>query len=98
MIDTSTRYTTDRTYTNIYFDYTDEIAALDKKNSGFTTPPAADIGIFVEDEKGATGVVLVAAPDSEGDYYLNALVAGNALTFSGDITAAHPRRETGKPS
>lgn len=88
MIDTSTRYTTDRTYTNIYFDYTDEIAALDKKNSGFTTPPAADIGIFVEDEKGATGVVLVAAPDSEGDYYLNALVAGNALTFSGDITAA----------
>lgn len=88
MIDTSARYTTDRVYTNIYFDYTAEIAAFNKKNTGFTTPPAADIGISVEDEKGATGVVLVASPDSESDYYLNALVAGNALTFSGDIKAA----------
>src|SRR5690606_8439404 len=78
----------DKTYTNIYFDYTAEIAAFDKKNTGFTTPQAADIGITVEDEKGATGVVLVASEDSAGDYYLNALVAGNALTFSGDIKAA----------
>lgn len=88
VIDTSTHYTEDKTYTNIYFDYTAEIAAFDKKNTGFTTPPAADIGITVEDEKGATGVVLVASEDSAGDYYLNALVAGNALTFSGDIKAA----------
>ena len=49
-------------------------------------PDAASIPLSVEDEKGATGVVLVSYPQLEGenDYYLNALVAGNALQIRAD--------------
>jgi hypothetical protein len=78
-----------KTYTNVYFDYSDEIAALNAKTESYTAPAAADIGIRVSDEKGATGVVLVPSADgSQTDFYLNALVAGNKLTFSGDIASA----------
>jgi hypothetical protein len=94
MIDTSKTYTVDtaaaRSYTNIYFDYSKEIAAYNAKTTSFTMPTAANIGITVADEKGATGVELVAAAkDNKTDYYLNAFVAGNKLTFTGsDIKSA----------
>lgn len=87
-IDTAVGYAS-RTYTNVWFDYTQEIAALNAKSTGFTVPAAADIGITVADEKGAAGVVIVpASGGSKTEYYLNALVAGNKLIFTGsDIKA-----------
>ncbi len=86
-----------RTYTNVYFDYSSEIAALDAKTERYTSPEAADIGIAVADEKGASGVALTAASDgSRTEYYLNALVAGNRLIFSGsDIASASVRSGDG---
>ncbi|MEN8905743.1 MAG: aryl-sulfate sulfotransferase [Clostridiales bacterium] len=79
------------TANNLLFDYTNEIAEYDAKNSNYTTPNSADIGVKVQDENGATGVVLVASHDETNttDYYLNALVAGNRLKFIGkNITSA----------
>ncbi|WKY45143.1 arylsulfotransferase family protein [Eubacteriaceae bacterium ES2] len=75
-----------RAYTNVYFDYSDQIAAVDAKSTAFTSPVEdTKSGLSVSDENDATGVVLVAAqnPENKNDLYLNALVAGNELVFSG---------------
>ncbi len=84
LVDTSEGYMAAK-YANTYFDFTEEIAAFNAKSPSFTCPAAADIGVTVADEKGATGVVIVASSDPENktDYYLNALVAGNKLLFEG---------------
>ncbi len=63
-----------------YFDYSKRIAAL--MDDYPVVPQAAKIGIAAADEKGASGVVLTAAKASEGDYYLNAYVAGNKITLT----------------
>lgn len=85
LLDTTEGYMA-TSYANAYFDFTNEIDALNAKSPSFTSPAAADIGITVMDEQGATGVVLVAASDSnsQSDYYLNVLVAGNKLIFQGE--------------
>ncbi len=78
-------------YPNIYFDFEDDIS--EERAAMQIVPDAADIALSVEDENGATGVVIVAsAEEGNEDYYLNAMVAGNALIFTGSddnaITAA----------
>lgn len=69
-------------YANIEFDFAKEIAA--ERKAVKLVPDAAEVGIAVADEKGATGVVLTASHEEGNttDLYLNALVAGNKLTFS----------------
>ncbi|MDR1321613.1 MAG: cell wall-binding repeat-containing protein [Gracilibacteraceae bacterium] len=87
-------YTAPRAYTNIPFDLGPEIAALNAKNTAYTTPAAADAGFTAADEFGADGVFLVPAakpaadPAAPVDLYLNAMVAGNELVFQGNIAAA----------
>ncbi len=73
------------------FDYTDEIAEANFKNTGYTVPKAAEVNLNVENTSGATGVVLVKSKDTakSNDLFLNAYVAGDELTISGaDITGA----------
>lgn len=67
---------------NINYDFAEQIKA--EKAELKLVPDAAKVGIAVADEKGASGVVLVPAQDEKNtaDLYLNALVAGNALTVS----------------
>lgn len=74
-----------RKYTNVNFDYSAEIAATNAKTIDYTTPVAAAMGIMVTDKNGATGVEIVPSihPENKSDFYLNALVAGNELVFSG---------------
>ena len=71
-----------------YFDYSEKIAA--QMNNYPVNPEAANIDIAAADENGASGVVLTASKTSEGDYYLNALVAGDKinLTATGDNKVA----------
>lgn len=67
------------------FDYTEEIAAANFKNTAYTTPKEAAVDLTVESTCGATGVVLVNSDDAENtkDLFLNAYVAGDTLTVSG---------------
>lgn len=69
-------------YSNVNFDFSKEIAA--ERKAVKLVPDAAKAGIAVADEHGATGVVLTASHDEANatDLYLNALVAGNKLTFT----------------
>ncbi len=69
-------------YANVNYDFAQEIAKL--KDQTKIVPEAAAVDLAVEDEKGATGVVLAASQDKNNktDYYLNAMVAGNKLKFS----------------
>ena len=69
-----------------YFDYGDVIA--DQISEYPVVPNDADIDIMAEDENGASGVVLTAGKEA-GNYYLNALVAGDkiALNATGDNKA-----------
>lgn len=71
-----------------YFDYSEKIAA--QMNNYPVVPEAAKIDIAASDEHGASGVVLTASKKSQGDYYLNALVAGDKinLTATGDNKVA----------
>ena len=66
------------------FDYSKLIAEQEKQFA--VVPEAAKIGIAAEDEKGASGVVLTASKKYQGEYCLNALVAGDkiALNATGD--------------
>lgn len=77
-------------YQNIFFDYANEISEDSAKSTEFTTPEKLKIDITVVDQNGATGVQLVGAVEESNtiDYYMNAYVAGNELTFSGDIQSA----------
>ncbi len=62
------------------FDYTQAIAAADFKNTGYTVP-AASQALQASSASGVTGVVLT----GEGnDLYLNAYLAGDAITVTGD--------------
>ena len=72
----------DISYANISFDFAENIKS--ERDAIKLVPDAADISISVADEKGATGVVLVPSVDEANttDYYLNALVSGNALVFT----------------
>lgn len=45
-------------------------------------PEAAKIDIAAEDANGASGVVLTASRKSQGDYCLNALVAGHKINLN----------------
>ena len=67
------------------FDYTEEIANADFKNTGYTVPKAVDVPLQVSSASGATGVVLVASirEGNTSDLYLNTYVAGDALTIFG---------------
>ncbi len=78
-----------------YFDYASEIAAYNAKSVDYTVPAAADIGLQVSDAQNVTGVVLNSAHDTANttDYYLNALAAGDELTFTGDIQSATDTRD-----
>lgn len=69
-------------YSNVNFDFSKDIAQLMDQTP--LVPQQADIPLTVADEKGASGVILVPSvrEDGAGDYYLNALVAGNALQFT----------------
>ncbi len=68
-------------YTNINYDFSEAIA--EERAAMQIVPDAADIEISVADENGATAVSLAASvQESTTDYYLNAMVAGNALTFT----------------
>lgn len=79
-----------RVYQNIFFDYADEIAGYNAKSTSFTVSPPLEIDIIVEDENSATGVQLSKSSDetNKTDYYLNAMVAGNELSFKGNIKSA----------
>lgn len=70
-------------YSNVNFDFSDEIAA--RKEQVPLVPQAADIPLTVSEAGGASGMVLVPSVQEgcEQDYYLNAYVAGSALTFTG---------------
>lgn len=95
---TSTKYDTKINYSNSYFNYSKEIDALHAKSTDFTTPVVANIGISAEDEHGATGVELVPSVNKNDstDYYLNAIVAGDKINFSGtDIKSATDQVGTG---
>lgn len=69
-------------YTNINYDFAEDIKA--ERAAVKLVPDAAGVDITVEDENGASGVVLTASHDEKNteDLYLNAMVAGNKLTFS----------------
>lgn len=70
-------------YSNVNYDFTEQYA---QDRAAFKlVPDAAQIGISVSDEKGASGVLLNASSEEGNtvDYYLNAMVAGNRI----DITA-----------
>ncbi|MCD8230263.1 MAG: aryl-sulfate sulfotransferase [Clostridiales bacterium] len=71
-------------YTNINYDFSEDIA--EERAAIQIVPDAADIDLSVADENGATGVVLSASVDETNttDYYLNAMVAGNALVFTSE--------------
>lgn len=71
-------------YSNVNFDFADEIAAL--KEEVLLVPQAADIPLTVSEAGGASGMVLTPSVQEghEQDYYLNAYVAGSALTFTAD--------------
>lgn len=75
-------------YSNVNYDFAEDIAK--ERAAVSLVPAAAEIGLTVADAKGATGVVLVASAEEGNttDYYLNALVAGNELVFTGDIKSA----------
>lgn len=75
-------------YSNVEFDYTDQIA--EEIASIPVVPEAAAIDLTVTDDLGATGVELVGslAEDNAADYYLNTYVAGDMLTFAGPIASA----------
>ena len=79
------------------FDYSKLIAEQEKQFA--VVPEAAKIDIAAEDEKGASGVVLTASKKYQGEYCLNALVAGDkiALNATGDnkvSSAVSTKRET----
>lgn len=78
----------DISYANIPFDYTDQIAS--EMEACVIIPQAAAIELSVSDANGASGVILVGSLDetNKDDYYLNAMVAGNALNFTGGIASA----------
>ena len=67
---------------NYYFDFTDRIKA--EMASLKTSPDAANIKIASSNAMGSTGVVLVPKYGAEGsnDYYFNAFVAGDEITFT----------------
>lgn len=69
-------------YSNVDFDFSQQIA--DERAAVKLVPDTLELPISVADANGATGVQLVASLDesSTSDYYLNALVAGNALVFT----------------
>ncbi len=68
-------------YKNYYFDFSDYIK--EELAQMKTVPDAADIKITVSDQLGATGVVIVEEIGAEEpDYFLNAFVAGDVLTFT----------------
>lgn len=73
---------TEISYANVYFDYSEQIAA--EQDAIKLVPDEVDIPLTVADINGATGVQLAASMDESNvtDYYLNAMVAGNALVFS----------------
>ena len=75
-------------YANIYFDYADQIAA--EKAAATLIPAAAAIDLTVADANGASGVQLIPSLDAANttDFYLNAMVAGNTLNFTGNIVSA----------
>lgn len=88
----------DVVYQNIAFDHSEEISAYGAKSTDFTTPAAPEAPITVSDANGATGVQLVASADTANttDLYMNALIAGNELTFAGDIASATSQAGDGK--
>ena len=63
-----------------YFDYSEKIAEQMKAYP--VNPEAAKIDIAAEDANGASGVVLTASRKSQGDYCLNALVAGHKINLN----------------
>lgn len=85
-------------YQNIYFDYSSEIAAYGAKDTAFTMPQSPVAALTAEDQNRATGVILVPSvqADCANDYYLNAYVAGNELTFRGDIKSAVHQNGSGE--
>lgn len=75
-------------YANVPFDYAEQIA--EEKSAIVMVPEAAQVDLTVSDEAGVSGVELVAAMAEEdaGELYMNAYLAGDALTFAGPIASA----------
>lgn len=69
-------------YSNVNYDFSQQIAA--EREAVKLIPESVEMNLAVSDEKGATGVQLVASLEEGNttDFYLNALVAGNKLNFT----------------
>ena len=78
----------DIVYSNVAFDYSEEIASLMDEIA--IVPEAAAIGLTVTDDSGMTGVELVGSlqEDNAEEYYMNAYKAGSTYAFSGQGEAA----------
>ena len=81
-------------YANYNFDYTDEIGA--ESSALKRVPDDAEIEIKATDENEASGVVIVpqVGAEASGEYYFNAIVAGDKITLTADEGAKIAKAES----